>query len=470
MSTPVLTDLDFGGVARGVNHPDPANPQDVATKAYVDSAPTPGWDESLAVNPSAGANNPVIPTGQYLGFGASPPTNGGSEGIRSDGSLFLYTNSRLNLDAANRIDLKSAIGVLSTAPFVTLSASSSNIFLNASSGVVAINSLMRLIERAAAGVTLAAGQALLWVKDDTPNNPYFTDDTNTDRKIVTAPVPLADMATISPGRTIGLQVDAPAAAVPVPLTGAELTESMRRDTIQTIVDADITPGTPFDVTLNNDTTVLLVRVNGRQQLRTIRDNSGFGGREIDIEYDPTTPPGTLEILHNTAGVIGGSAFFNPNAQSTFVNRTTPFRTRLRSGFWRPHVPVITPWNVSRENAPVGVTSFVRVAVDFTTLLGFAAGVAGVADDVEIYNANAPFSFVIKDLFVICTAGAGTVQLRTATGGLGASVSSVLTLASGTTTRENRGSNMPSRALNDSLYMRRSDGALAGQLVMTCYRF
>jgi hypothetical protein len=35
VSTPVLSNLDFGGIARGVNHPDPVNPQDIATRAYV---------------------------------------------------------------------------------------------------------------------------------------------------------------------------------------------------------------------------------------------------------------------------------------------------------------------------------------------------------------------------------------------------------------------------------------------------
>jgi hypothetical protein len=35
MSKKVLSDLDFGGVARGINVPDPVNPQDVATRAYV---------------------------------------------------------------------------------------------------------------------------------------------------------------------------------------------------------------------------------------------------------------------------------------------------------------------------------------------------------------------------------------------------------------------------------------------------
>lgn len=32
-----LVDLDFDSAARGVNHLDPVNPQDVATKNYVDN-------------------------------------------------------------------------------------------------------------------------------------------------------------------------------------------------------------------------------------------------------------------------------------------------------------------------------------------------------------------------------------------------------------------------------------------------
>lgn len=33
--TSVASNLDFGGVVRGINHPDPVNPQDIATRAYV---------------------------------------------------------------------------------------------------------------------------------------------------------------------------------------------------------------------------------------------------------------------------------------------------------------------------------------------------------------------------------------------------------------------------------------------------
>jgi hypothetical protein len=173
---------------------------------------------------------------------------------------------------------------------------------------------------------------------------------------------------VAPGSMLGLQIDAPEAAERVALTGAEVCENLRRSTIQSIEDADITPGTPFDVALNDDTTVLLIRVNGHQQLRTLLDSSGKDGREIDIEYDPVTPPGSLTILHNTAGDIGGKAFFNPDAKTAYVYRTTSFRARLRSGFWRPQLPVVTA---------------IEQVVPVTPAGGSAAGGVYVATDLGI---------------------------------------------------------------------------------------
>lgn len=35
MTKPVLTDLDFGTVAKGINHPDPTAPLDVANRQWV---------------------------------------------------------------------------------------------------------------------------------------------------------------------------------------------------------------------------------------------------------------------------------------------------------------------------------------------------------------------------------------------------------------------------------------------------
>lgn len=68
--------------------------------------------------------------------------------------------------------------------------------------VVARKTYKLLTEQASFPVTLTAGQLAIWAKDDAPNNPYVRDDTNVDRKILTAPALGTDIsdAIITPAK------------------------------------------------------------------------------------------------------------------------------------------------------------------------------------------------------------------------------------------------------------------------------
>jgi hypothetical protein len=78
-------------------------------------------------------------------------------------------------------------------------------------------------------MTLAAGQYQFWGKNDAPNNPYFRDDTNVDRKIATAPIPLADFATIAETTALG-RARQSGSGIPVALSANQLLEVRQTET------------------------------------------------------------------------------------------------------------------------------------------------------------------------------------------------------------------------------------------------
>lgn len=113
-------------------------------------------------------------------------------------------------------------------------------------------------------------------------------------------------------------------------------------------------------------------------------------------------------------------------------------------------------------------------VGWDIVITFAAGGGGAADDVTIFNASAPFAFKITEIVPYITGGAAvgrTIQLRSAAGGAGAAQSDVHSAAAtgrapatvGTITA------LPAVALNGSVFLRRSDSAITGDLVIRCVR-
>jgi hypothetical protein len=142
----------------------------------------------------------------------------------------------------------------------------------------------------------------------------------------------AMLASMGPRTVKGKQTDA-VTGVPVDLTGAELCENIRRDTIQTLSGVSGF----LDVLLNDDTTVLLVRTTADATLRTMSAGTG-GGREIMIEHDRLSGTGNLTVAHNTAGTY--FPFFLPLTTSIVLGQTECLSVRDRSTFWRSNGPGI----------------------------------------------------------------------------------------------------------------------------------
>lgn len=110
----------------------------------------------------------------------------------------------------------------------------------------------------------------------------------------------------------------------------------------------------------------------------------------------------------------------------------------------------------------------NIAATFTIRVTCTAGTPGSADDVTIYSSNAPFAFRIIDVtWLDSTAIAlSSVQLFSATGGGGTALSSVLTAAI-TGTARNNDTATHTVAANSSVFLRRSDQGVAGEIIILC---
>lgn len=110
--------------------------------------PIVGWPQILEVNPSSGAFNPIIPAGQFLGFGAAPASLTGEQ-IRGSAILNIYSPTQLGLFSSNLVTLQS-LGTFSGVGNLGLD------FL-AGSGVGTQQFTLRGLIRASAGSDLNIG-------------------------------------------------------------------------------------------------------------------------------------------------------------------------------------------------------------------------------------------------------------------------------------------------------------------------
>lgn len=349
------------------------------------TGPTLGWPASLAIDRTSGAVNPLIDTGQYLQLGSGAPPATGQ--IRSAATILCRSSDAISCTAGTTLSLQSVAAMTvvagttltissagdliatssagqaqlnstasaifcTAATSVTLTAGTAVALVSAANRAVQVTSGLKIMSEQPAGTFSgnAAGQGLIWLRNDTPNNLIFKDDANTERRIVTAPAPLTDLANQS------------------------------------------------------DSTILLRAV-------------GAG----------TGPP------------IAGSG--------------------SQAGA------------IIRDVAPISLAVVAsNIAIPFVIYVAFAAG-GGAADDVTVYAAAAPFAFRIIDVTVIIATPVllSSVQLRDATGGGGAVLSSSLSTSIAPNTVRNDDTTTRTVPLGGSVYLRRSTGSVAGELVITAIR-
>jgi hypothetical protein len=130
--------------------------------------------------------------------------------------------------------------------------------------------------------------------------------------------------------------------------------------------------------------------------------------------------------------------------------------------WTLDAGTVTPAKLAVLASSIGAV--------FTIFVTATAGTPGSADDVTIYSSNAPFAFRILDVtWLDSTAIAlATVQLRDTSGGGGSALSSALTAAV-TGTARNNDTQTRTVAANGSVFLRRSDQGVAGDLVILAVR-
>jgi len=271
----------------------------------------------------------------------------------------------------------------------------------------------------------------------------------------------AQLADMNAGTTKGRTIDG-GAGTPVDLSGAEQAENLRYATVQAISIS----GATNNQSINDDATVLRITPSGRVSLTGI--TGGVLGRKLIIE-NIAGSGNTLILESLDAGSTAANQFRTPVGRPFVLGFRESVEARWE-GDWRV---------LERATAP-DTLDIVRlnIAVPFMVYISCASGgSAGTADDVTIWNAAAPFALRILDaqLRVSTAVGGSSAALRTASGGGGSVVlpdpgSATQTFSTATTgVLEDLATATATVASGGSLFLRRSDRSVVGELMLTCIR-
>jgi hypothetical protein len=274
-----------------------------------------GWDDTLAIDNHSGTNNVFVDAGQYLNLGTTTPTQVTGD-IRASGNLLIHPDTGFEVHAHDAIYIHGpdAINIECTGGSdITLTTSTDielvaggDVDLEAGTYVDIVNGFIRFSEQAASTPSMTAGFGLLWLKDDAPNRPMFTDDTDTDFRIALLPLPLTDLANQADDTflaNISGGSAPPTAVALTTLAGAGLTGG---------ADAILAVGAGTGITVNaNDVQLatiaddtFMANVSGGAAVATGKTFASLAG--LNITYDATAHEldwDGVDIRKNSAGSV-----------------------------------------------------------------------------------------------------------------------------------------------------------------------
>lgn len=330
-----------------------------------------------------------------------------------------------------------------------------------------IASFLRLVERAA-GITLSAGQALLFPKTD--HNLYFRDQTNTDRKIVTAPALLTDIAPLAQGSMLGRAILG-GSGVPIELTGVQQGQNLRR---ATSIQDTLSTGTIASYPLAEDTCQVIF---SGVAVRTIDIHGATFIQGKPIEWCVDSGSGAVVRFFNESATAptNGEKLRTPNGQTITLRAGEQLSTVLQSNRHRMSAVAkrIDPELLAIADANgEGLTFQKRIAFS-------ATGATGTIIDVDLWGgARPPTAFALRitkaELRVSTAIPLTAAALRTGAAGGGTVVLPDNLIATQTFSTATVGPKADAAVATATLAAAASlflnvDRAIAGEVILTCMR-
>lgn len=351
-------------------------------------------------------------------------TGGSSTGVLSGSAsdvtftatddILLNAADALTLNAAGVTQLRStgasgtvfvladlaSVQVRALASTVSLIADVSQVLITpgTSARINGAGSFLQIAGKAASTPTVVGSDGMFWVKTNTPTDPFFTDDSNTDRQIATFPIPLSGFATIANDTVLGNisgSTAVPSAVSLSSLTGTGLTFTAHQITWPGVEvwDGGGTSQGKFQILdLRSQTSIIMdggAFAGSRWQVRPKR--AALTGAITAAQDDNTTAFGALaakSVLANAtnasgvpAALAGSTAFQHLRVNS--ANTGLEWSVFTTGDFPNSSVPVAALANIGADTFLGNVTgvSAAVTANSLTTLAGagltYSAGVMAV---------------------------------------------------------------------------------------------